>query len=269
MPKIHANGIELYYEQHGWDKDADVLVLSNGVLMSTASWVYQVPAFAKHYRVLLYDCRGQWQSDHPREPYSMEMHADDLAALLDALKIDKAHLLGISYGAEVSMTFALKYPDRARSLILSSTVSHVEPMLRSIIEMWIQAAKRQDAEMFYRVTYPFNFAEAWITANPQLLAQARTRYESLDFDAVVNLCEAFLKFNITAELHRIKTPTLLMVGELDALKPRHYADIIARAIPHAEYVIIPGSGHALCWEKWQVFNTLVLGFLAKHKTMSQ
>ncbi len=262
MPKIKANGIELYYELHG-PADADVLVLSNGILMSTASWVYQVPAFSKQYRVLLYDCRGQWQSDHPRESYSMELHADDLAALLDALGIARAHLAGISYGAELSLMFALKYPDRARSLIVSSTVSQVEPMLRSIVQMWIEAATRRDAEMFYRVTYPFNFAEAWIVANPQLLEQARTRYTTLDFDAVVNLCEAFLKFNITSELHRIKTPILLMVGEQDTLKPRHYADIVAREMPHAEYVIVPGSGHAVCWEKWQVFNNLVLGWLAK------
>ena len=262
MPKVRANGIGLYYELHG-PADADVLVLSNGVLMSTASWAYQVPSFSKRYRVLLYDCRGQWQSDHPGEPYSMEMHADDLAALMNALKIEKAHLAGISYGAELSLMFALKYPDRARSLLLSSTVSHVEPSLRSIIEMWIQAAKRKDVEMFYRVTYPFNFAESWIVANPQLLEQARARYASLDFGAVVNLCEAFLELNITPDLHRIKTPTLLMAGEQDALKPRHYADIIAREMPHAEYVIVPGSGHALCWENWQVFNTLVLGFLAK------
>ena len=262
MPKIRANGIELYYELHG-PADADVLVLSNGILMSTASWVYQVPAFSKQYRVLLYDCRGQWQSDHPKEPYSMEMHADDLAALLDVLKINKAHLLGISYGAELSLAFALKYPERARSLLLSSTVSHVEPTLQSIIQMWIEAAKRKDVEMFFDVTYPFNFAEAWIVANPQLLAQARSRYATLDFDAVVNLCESFLKFDLTAELPRIKTPTLLMVGEQDTLKPRHYADIIAREMPYVEYVIIPGSGHALCWEKWQVFNSLVLGFLSK------
>lgn len=265
MPKIRANGIEVYYELHG-PADADVLVLSNGVLMSTASWVYQVPAFSKQYRVLVYDCRGQWQSDHPKEPYSMEMHADDLAALLDALKIDKAHLLGISYGAELSLAFALKYPERVCSLIVSSTVSHIEPTLRSIVQMWIEAAKRKDVEMFYRVTYPFNFAESWIVANPQLLEQARRRYESLDFDAVVNLCEAFLKLNITPELRHITAPTLLLVGEQDSLKPRHYADIIAREMPHAEYVIVPGSGHALCWEKWQVFNSLALGFLVKQST---
>jgi 3-oxoadipate enol-lactonase len=262
MPKTRVNGIELYYELHG-PENAPVVVLSNGVLMSTASWVFQTPVLSQHYRVLLYDCRGQWQSDHPTEAYTMELHADDLAALLDALGIQKAHLAGISYGAEISMIFAYKYPARVRSLILASTVSQVDPILRGIIQAWIGAAKRKDADLFYDASYPFNFAEAWITTNSQLLAQARARYTTLDFDAVIHLCEAFLQLNITSELHRIAAPTLLMVGEEDILKPRHYADIIAREIPHAEYVVIPGAGHAVCWEKWHVFNSLVLGFLAK------
>ncbi|MCX7839465.1 MAG: alpha/beta hydrolase [Anaerolineae bacterium] len=261
MPKILANGIEIYYEQHGWDKDADVLVLSNGVLMSTASWAFQTPVLSKHYRLLLYDCRGQWQSEHPRAPYSMELHADDLAALLNALGIARAHIGGISYGAEVSMIFALKYPALTQSLILASTVSQVDPILRGTIQAWIEAAKRKDPELFFRVTYPTNFSERWIAANAPLLEQARARYAMLDFDAVVNLCEAFLQLNITAELHRITAPALLMVGEEDALKPRRYADIIAREIPRCEYVIVPRSGHALCWEQAGVFNSLVLGFL--------
>ena len=264
MPKIKANGIELFYEQHGWNKDADVLVLSNGVLMSTASWAFQTPVFSKHYRVLLYDCRGQWQSDHPKEPYSMELHADDLAALLNALGIARAHIGGISYGAEVSMVFALKYPALVKSLILASTVSQIDPVLRGIVQAWIEAAKRKDPDLFYSVTYPSNFSERWIAANPQLLEQARGRYATLDLDAVVNLCEAFLKLNITSELHRIAAPTLLMVGEEDALKPRRYADVIAREIPRAEYVIIPCSGHALSWEQPGVFNSLIIGFLKQH-----
>ena len=122
MPRIEANGIQIYYELHG-PEDAEVVVLSNGVLMSTASWAFQTPVLAKHYRVLLYDCRGMWQSQHPPGPYSMELHADDLAALLDAMGIERAHIAGISYGGELSLAFALKYPGRTRSLIVSSAVS--------------------------------------------------------------------------------------------------------------------------------------------------
>ncbi len=264
MPKLNANGINLYYELHG-PADADVLVLSNGILMSTASWVYQTPVLSKHYRVLLYDCRGQWQSDHPQGPYSMEQHADDLAALLDGLGISQAHIGGISYGAELSLAFALKYPERARSLILSSVVSQIDPVLRGVGESWLETARCKDANLFFHATYPFNFGPRWIAANKSLLDAARSRYTTLDFDAVVNLCEAFLKIDMTTELHRIKTPTLLMVGEEDILKPRKYADIIAAEMPQAEYVIVPRAGHALSWEQPEVFNSLVLGFMAKHR----
>ena len=92
MSKIHANGIELYHELHG-PKDAPLLVLNNGIIMNAAtSWVFQTETLAKHYRLLQYDCRGQGQSDHPEAPYTMELHADDLCALLSALGYEKAHL---------------------------------------------------------------------------------------------------------------------------------------------------------------------------------
>ena len=260
MPEITANNCRFYYELDG-PADADVLVLSNGILMSTASWGQQVPAFARRHRVLRYDCRGQWQSEHPAGPYTMEGHADDLACLLDALGIGAAHIAGISYGAELSMIFAHKYPERARSLILSSAVSEIHPALTGIGELWLAAAERRDPDLFFAATYPFNFSQRWIAANGTALAAARDRYKLLDFDAVVELCRAFLALNITDKLRGIKAPTLLMVGEEDNLKPRAYADIIAREIPHAAYALIPHAGHALCWEAPLAFNSLVLGFL--------
>ena len=82
MPEMHVNGVNLYYELHG-PGDAPVLVLNNGVIMNAAtSWVFQTQTLAQHYRLLLYDCRGQGSSDHPDSPYTMELHAEDLAALL-------------------------------------------------------------------------------------------------------------------------------------------------------------------------------------------
>jgi 3-oxoadipate enol-lactonase len=264
MPEVTANNCRFFYELDG-PADADVLVLSNGILMSTASWVHQVAAFAKRYRVLRYDCRGQWQSEHPAGPYTMEGHAEDLACLLDALGIAAAHIAGISYGAEISMIFAYRYPERTRSLLLASTVSEIGPALQGIAEMWLVAAERRDPDLFFAATYPFNFSERWIAANGPALAAARDRYKLLDFDAVAELCRAFLALNITGELHRIAAPTLLAVGEEDTLKPRAYADIIAREIPHATYAIIPRAGHALVWEAPLAFNSLVLGFLEQAK----
>jgi 3-oxoadipate enol-lactonase len=263
MPTITVNGVKLYYELHG-PPGADVLVLSNGVLMSTASWAYQTPALSQHFRVLLYDCRGMWQSEHPVGPYTMDLHAKDLVALLNALGIKQAHIGGISYGAEISMVFALAYPERTRSLVLSSTVSEIGPRLQEITETWVAAVRARDPETFYNVTVPVNFSEAWIKANPQALAAAKERYHSLDMDAMLELLLCFSRLDFTHELHKITAPSLVLVGENDSLKPRSYAEIIARKIPGAEFAVIPHAGHAVLWEQAGIFNSLILGFLIKH-----
>jgi 3-oxoadipate enol-lactonase len=263
MPTIQANGIQLHYEQHGWDRPGDVLVLSNGVLMSTASWAYQTPVLSGHCRLLLYDCRGMWQSEHPPGPYSMAQHADDLAALLDALGVERAHIGGVSYGAEISLVFALRYPERTRSLVVASAVSQVDPLLRAMMAGWIAAARARDPELLFQVTLPVNFSERWMAANPAALEAARQRYRQLDMDAFLELLLSFSQLDITADLHRIDAPALVMVGEEDILKPRKYAEIIARELPNSEFAIVPHAGHAVLWEQAPVFNSLILGFLAK------
>lgn len=264
MSTININGINIYYELHG-PESAPVLVLNNGIIMNAAtSWVYQTKELAKHYRLLLYDCRGQGQSDHPESPYSIKGHADDLSALLDGLGIEKAHIAGISYGGEVAQAFALKYPGKVRSLILMDTVSEVRPELRLIIQSWVDALKTGDALAFFNATVPWNFSPEFIANNTALLEDAKKRYPLLDFPAVIRLCEAFLEVDFTERLDEIKVPTCIMVGELDLLKGIRYAEILKKNIPHNEYHVLMGAGHASCWERPQEFNSVVLGFLAKH-----
>jgi 3-oxoadipate enol-lactonase len=262
MPKADVNGVELYYELHG-PEDGEVLVLSNGILMSTASWAFQTPVVSKRYRLLLYDCRGMWQSDHPAGRYTMEEHADDLAGLLDALEIERAHVGGISYGGEISLMFALRHPERTKSLFVADGVSHVEPPLRIVVEGWIAAARREDADAFFDATVPWNFSADFIRNHPALLDEARSRYRHLDYAAMVRLCECFLDFDVTGRLGEIDRPTCVVVGEEDRLKGREYAAIIADGVRNAELHLIDGSGHATCWERPDVFNTILLGFLAK------
>ncbi len=264
MPTIQVNGTEIYYELHG-PEGADVVVLSNGVLMSTASWGLQTSVLAKLYRVLLYDCRCMWKSAHPKGPYTMELHADDLAALLDALNIPTAHIAGISYGAEVSMAFALKYPQRVRSLFLSSAVSESDPVLRGFVGSWASAARARDPQRLFEVSYMLNFSDGYIAANRPAIEAAAARYAQLDMDAVLELLDCFDRLDLTGELHGIKASTLVLVGENDNLKPRKYSERIVREIPGADLVVVPGAGHAVCMEKPALFNALLLGFLAIHR----
>lgn len=263
MPKITVNGTSLYYELHG-NGEGDVIVLSNGILMSTASWGFQLKALSRSNRLLLYDCRGMWQSDHPAGPYSMEQHADDLAALLSALNIDKAHIAGISYGGEISLAFGLKYPQLAQTLIISSSVSYSDLVLQGVITAWKAAALARDPGLLFKVSAPFNFSDAWIQGNSLAITAAAKRYADLDFEALVNLINCFEQWNSTKEISRIDIPTLVMVGEQDILKPRKYSEIIASQVQKAQLVVVPGAGHALCLEKPDVFNALVLGFTCLH-----
>ncbi len=263
MPKIEANRIELYYELHG-APDAPVLVLNNGIIMNAStSWAFQTRTLSAHYRVLLYDCRGQGQSDHPDEKYSMFQHADDLAALLDALEIPQVHIAGISYGGEVAQAFALAYPQKMLSLILADTVSEVGPDLRMVIESWVDALKTNDALAFFNATVPWNFSPEFIAKNTALLEDAKKRYAQLDFPAVIRLCEAFFGVDFTHRLGEIRAPTCIIAGEIDLIKGIPYARILKAHIPHAEMHLLDGAGHASCWERPQEFNSVVLGFLAK------
>ena len=263
MPFEKVNGINIYYELHG-PEQADVIVLSNGIFMSSASWGYQVADLKKHFRVLVYDCRGMWQSDHPEGPYSMDQHVEDLAGLLDALGIEKAHIGGISYGGEISMLFALKYPQRTRSLIVSSAVSQIDTMLTSMGTLWSSALRDRNADALFESSLPLNFSESWLKANAGILEATRSRYHQMDLAAAEMLMLAFSEIDFTEHLSNIAVPALVLVGDLDILKPRKYAEIIAAQIPGAELVIIPNAGHAVCLEQPAAFNSALLGFVLKH-----
>jgi 3-oxoadipate enol-lactonase len=262
MPKVRTNGVELYYELHG-PVAGEPLIFNNGVFANTASWAYQLPAFIKRYRVLLYDMRGQGQSEHPKGEYSLELHAQDLEALMAALGIAKAHVVGVSYGGELGLVLALRYPARVASLTVAAAVSHSDVLLRATIERWLIAARLGDARAFFRSVYGDVYSEGFIAANSRFIQQAEDRYGDFDLAAATRLMESFLRLDITAELPRIAAPTCVISAELDTLKPARYGRLMAQAIPGAEFHLIPNSGHAVMLERPQEFNTIVLGFLAK------
>ena len=263
MPRIAVNGINLYYELHG-PEEGEVIVLSNGIMMSTASWYFQTQALAKHFRVLLYDCRGMWQSDHPEGPYSMELHADDLAGLLDGLGIEKAHIAGISYGSEVSLLFALRYPEKTKSLMVIDGVSEVPLLLRLQSYPWKLAGERNDADLLFHTSVFLNFGEEYLKKSEALLPAAHANFARLNLGSFVKLMDAFTSYNITEQLGQITCPTLIVVGEEDQIKGRKMAEMMVARIPQAEYFVVPGAGHALCLDKPEPLNTLLLGFVLKH-----
>ncbi len=230
----------------GADGGEPVVAFLNGIAMSIAHWKPLLPFFSDRYRCLCHDMRGQMLSGRPAGPYSLEMHADDFAALLDSRGIASTHIVGTSYGAEVALAFALKYPARCASLVLVDGVSETDPLLCATVESWKRAAL-VDPVTFYRAIVPWNYSAAYIGRSAELLAKRETAVAGLPrdyFTAFVALCDAFLDIDLTPRLGEIACPTLVMVGEKDILKHSGFAKIIAHGIRGSRLVVIPGAGHA-------------------------
>ncbi|MFX1369137.1 MAG: alpha/beta fold hydrolase [Promethearchaeota archaeon] len=261
MPFCDINGIKIYYEVHG---EGEPVIFGNGVFSNTLGWVNQHTVFSKEYQVVLYDMRGQGQSEKPDSPYSFDIHVEDQKALLSELDIHKVHHIGISYGAELGLVFALKYPEMLKSLVVSSAVSFVGPLLREMCELWRYACILEDPELFYHSTVPLNFGETFIRNQSAILGQAKARYAELDYPPLVRLIDSFLELNITEQLPQIKIPTCVIAAENDILKPAFpYSNLIHEKLPNSEMTIIRDSGHAVTFEQPEEFNNVVLDFLRR------
>jgi 3-oxoadipate enol-lactonase len=248
--------VDVFHEQHG---RGEPVVLLNGVMMTTQSWVFQTRVLADRFTCVLHDFRGQL-----RTPFAgaidMRDHVKDLASLLDRLGINDAHLVGTSYGGEVAMLFALAHPHRVRSLSMIACVSHVEPPLREAVTLWRDTAL-QAPETLYDVSAPYNFSPAVLT--PSFLEQGRARLRSYPpefFTGFAALCDAFLELDVTHRLPEIAAPALVIAGADDVLKPPHYSEIIAAGIPRAKLQVIEGP-HAIAIERHEAVNAALLEFL--------
>lgn len=260
------DGLELYYEDHGRGEPAVFLC---GIMMNTASWVQHLPVLSQHVRPLLLDLRDQGRSAKMAAPYKLDAHVPDVVALLDHLGVDDAHLVGLSYGGQVAQRVALSYPERVRSLILVNTNHYMTNHLAEIGKAWETAAALGDGERFFQLAVPFIYSSAFYRDHLDALRQRQAMFKNLLtrewFDGFVRLCQSTLGAALSEEdLGRIKVPTLLIGADEDIVTPLRLMEEMYRAIPNAEFVSIPGSGHGAFLERAGEFLTLVLGFLHKH-----
>src|SRR2546427_3279997 len=133
MPKVRVNGIGLNYVEAG---SGDPLLLIMGFGGDHQAWAFQTPVFAQRYRVIAFDNRGAGQSDVPDVPYTTRMMAEDAIGLLDALRIERAHVLGVSMGGMIAQELALAHPQRVRSLQLHCTLAPRDAYMQALIENW-------------------------------------------------------------------------------------------------------------------------------------
>jgi pimeloyl-ACP methyl ester carboxylesterase len=262
LPHAQVNGCKIYYEIHG---KGDTIVLLNGILAGTQSWAKQVSFFAKKFQVLLMDFRGQEKSEKPLMKYPMTLHADDVKALMDFLKLKRAHFVGVSFGAEVALIFAARYPKMVKSLVAACAVSHMDSVVRSVAERWLLAARLRSGKYLFQMVYPDVFSDRFTRENYDFINSTAPFYDTaVDVDAFIELLKGFLQLNITPDLPKIRAPTFVMAAENDRIKSRKYAETIHKGIAGSELYEVKDSGHTVIWEKPDEFNRLVYDFVVSN-----
>ncbi len=158
MPYVPTRDIITYYEETG---RGEPLVLIRGLGSDLQAWATQVPDLAKHFRVITYDNRGAGRTGAPDKPYSLSGMADDLAALLEALKVEQAHILGYSMGGMIAQEFALKYANRVDKLILLGTSAGLDGYSRVVLQNMVNVRRsNMSREQLVRNTAPFIYSAA-------------------------------------------------------------------------------------------------------------
>ena len=253
-----VDGLRLHYVQEGQGSD---LFLIHGLGGSLHDWDDHVPELARHHRVTRWDARGCGESDKPPGPYSPQMWAKDLAALCQNCGVARAHIVGISMGGVIAQRFALDFPECVETLTLISTSSEVGEQAQAA---WAKTASIIE-ERGFSTGNDFArrvYAPSFVAAHPEAVEAMGKRTATNDPRAYAASARAIGSYNWTAELPRIKAPTLILQGAEDKLTPPGGSIKLSRGIARSRLLMFPDCGHVVTQEKPELFTRTLLAFLA-------
>jgi 3-oxoadipate enol-lactonase len=261
----HGTGIEY---QTGGPRTGLPVVLIHGFPFSREMWQPQVEALRRNYYIITYDVRGHGASDAGDGQYTVELFVDDLIALLDHLKLSRVVLGGFSMGGYIALRAVERNPERFRGLILCDTKSEPdnnEGKIRRATQ--VRAVKlfgtKQFAENFLHTV----FHEKSFTSRPDAIELIRGIIEGNSPVGVAGTLIALAaRTDTTPALFTINIPTLILVGQHDALTPVSAANAMKVKIPGADLRTIPHAAHMSNLENPEEFNEALIEFLKKIKS---
>ena len=267
MPYVRTDDrVRLYYEEHG---RGTPLVLAYGIGGNVGMWDVNVAGLAARHRLVLWEPRGHARSDSPADParYSFGRWALDLKAVLDNLGLRRAHLGGLSLGAGIATRFALRFPSRVRSLVVTNSSSAAglplswENVVMRARSIEITLTQGMDAMAEYEMQANPNVAER-LALDPAAKAEFYAEYRQLAPIGYANSLRALLAMDhITGELGRLRMPVLLLGGDRDpSLGPMR---VMRRRIRGAKLVVLSPASHFANRDQPEAWNRAVLAFLAR------
>jgi len=219
MPKVQANGIDLYYELMG---KGEPLALIGGSLFGRQNFGMVWEGLAKHFQLISYDQRGYGLSDRPLQAYDLDLWADDLAALLDALKIDRCHVMGTSAGGMIALKFAAKYPDRCIGVVSDCAFAKCDTMRKIMFRTWRHMATSWGCSPEFADHVITQAVGAEFLDGPQgkkVIEMVRTVVGMNSPETVVQACLAMEKMDLRKDIKKIKNPTMVITARKDMLTP--------------------------------------------------
>ncbi|HZI12733.1 MAG TPA: alpha/beta hydrolase [Myxococcus sp.] len=264
MPFLSIRGAQLYYEDTGGP--GEPVVFSHGLLWDSHLFSRQVDALRDRYRCISYDHRGQGRSRAPEDgkPIDLRTVYEDAVAFIHALGVAPCHFVGLSMGGFVGLRVAARHPELLRSLVLLDTSASAElpsnlPRYRllSTVTHWLGLGPVVDRVMriYFGPTFmndPSRRAEREALRR-QLASNPRAVWRAMD--GVIN------RRSVEGELHRIVTPTLILVGEEDAVTLPEMADRLKERISGSRLVRLPHGGHMSNLEQPEAVNAAISSFL--------
>jgi 3-oxoadipate enol-lactonase len=269
-----VNGVNLWYETSG---EGEAVVQIHGAGFGHFNFAPATPALAQHFRVVDFDLRGYGKSDRPLQNYDMEVWADDVAGLMDALELETAHIHGTSMGGMIAIVFAGKYPERTASVVINCAAAKLGAAGRLIFKNWIDIASTDPEGPGSRLLAELIAWQALSRAfleTPEGVAAIDTIQQILRdsnrLEVFTAACRAMCDMDLRSWLPRITSPALVLGGDEDLMTPWDQGpggagqQAIFEGIPNAAKHVVRGSNHSTVFDNTEEHNRVVIDFFARH-----
>jgi 3-oxoadipate enol-lactonase len=263
MPKIKVGDASIHYQVHG---RGEPVLLIPGLASDLSTWKNGVIRLEQHHKVIALDNRGSGLTEAPAVAFTMKTLSDDAVGLLDALEIEKAHVIGWSMGGNVAQEIALRHTARLGALVLMSTYMKVPDRSRVAIDAMIHSGREgASVDTFFAMMQTWCSTHAAFEGRSLSLgAEANAdlpESRRLAIEGFARQKQALDGFDTQGRVGQLSCPTLVVHGTDDIMVPPHFGEALAARIPGAEFCWVKGAGHFLPSSGW---IGPVLSFLAKH-----
>jgi len=259
--KAKINGIDMGYTDQG---SGTPVVFVHGFPLNKSMWEEQVKGLSSQHRVIAMDLRGHGESESASGAYTMDLLADDVKGLLDHLRLDRVVLVGFSMGGYAAFAFYRKYANRVRALVLADTRPQPDsPEAKQGRETTAQTALRDGVKGIAQGLSTRMLAPATVQGKPDLVKKVLDIMTSTPVNGYVGDLHALAQRpDSTPTLSQITCPTLIIVGDQDAVTPPADSRLMQEQIKGSKLATIAGAGHLSPIEQPEAFNKALSSFLS-------